>query len=163
LENALLPSMAAARAPGPNTAKPLSRSRSASPATSGTSGPTTTRSARSRSASRTMPSWSSTLAATHAAWRAMPGLPGTATRRVSIVGRHVQRAAIAADRLVDVAGVFVERAEIVGGLGAVPRLTEGAIVGFARLVVPSHAMQQQAEVVPCGGVGRVDGDHTPVG
>ena len=41
----LLPSIRAAAADGPNTAKPASRSSSATPATKGASGPMTTRSA----------------------------------------------------------------------------------------------------------------------
>src|SRR5690606_10571456 len=47
LAKALEPSIRAAAADGPNTAKPASRSVSDTPATNGTSGPTTTRSGRS--------------------------------------------------------------------------------------------------------------------
>src|SRR5690606_16410362 len=45
LENALEPSSWAAAAPGPKTGTPAARTASATPATSGASGPTTTRSA----------------------------------------------------------------------------------------------------------------------
>src|SRR2546422_10276336 len=78
---------------------------------------------------------------------------------VGVVGRDVERAPIAADRLLDVAGVFVQRAEIVGGLRAVLHLAERPVVGRARLVIASHAVQQQAEIVPGGRVRRVDGDR----
>src|SRR5207244_4216288 len=74
--NAFEPSIAAAGAIGPNTARPASRRRSARPATSGASGPTTVRSIRSRRANATRPSSASAASGTHTAWRAMPGLPG---------------------------------------------------------------------------------------
>src|SRR5919197_2163861 len=76
--NAFDPSIAAARATGPNTARPASRKRSASPATRGASGPTTARSMRSRRASARRSSSASAAAGMHTAWRAMPGLPGAA-------------------------------------------------------------------------------------
>ncbi len=78
LANALEPSIAAARRPGPKTASPRSRSRSASPATSGASGPTTTRSTSWPAAKPASPSASSTATSRQRAWRAMPGLPGAA-------------------------------------------------------------------------------------
>ena len=72
------PSIRAAAALGPKTAIPACRSVSATPATSGTSGPTTTRSTprvwhRSR-----RPSASSARTGWHSPRRAMPGFPGAA-------------------------------------------------------------------------------------
>src|SRR4029079_7486253 len=72
------PSSCAAAAFGPNTAVPASRSASATPATSGASGPTTTRSIASRFANSTTATASQGSVATHWAHRAMPGLPGAA-------------------------------------------------------------------------------------
>src|SRR5262245_55987810 len=74
---------------------------------------------------------------------------------VSVIGRDAERAPIATDRLLDVAGILVQRAEVVGGFRTVGGLGQGAIVRWARLVVATHAMQQQAEVVPRSGVGRI--------
>src|SRR5579875_2093749 len=78
LANDLEPSIIAARASGPKQAMPASRTASAAPATSGASGPTTTRSAASLRASPAtwpgagaVPGWVSASAA-------MPGLPGAA-------------------------------------------------------------------------------------
>src|SRR3982750_2301945 len=60
---------------------PTSRNASATPATSGASGPTTTRSIASRLASATTAPGSHGSTATHSAHRAMPGLPGAASSR----------------------------------------------------------------------------------
>src|SRR5437899_2697535 len=68
-------SLAASRA-GPNTARPRASSSSASPATSGASGPTTVRSIRSRSANSTMPDTSPAATGTRVASPAMPAFPG---------------------------------------------------------------------------------------
>src|SRR3954447_14778140 len=74
LQNAFEPSSCAAAAPGPNTTMPCCASRSDNPATSGISGPTTTRS--QPCAAATSPSRSVTATSTSRASRAMPGLPG---------------------------------------------------------------------------------------
>ena len=78
LLNALLPSSCAPCAPGPNVGSPFARSLSASPATSGASGPTTTRSTPSSRASSTSFACSSTLTAMQRASPSIPGLPGAA-------------------------------------------------------------------------------------
>ena len=72
---ALEPSMRAPSAPGPNTRRPAARSRSASPSTSGASGPMTNRSASipSGGSAVTVTVWPSGVAP------AMPGLPGVTT------------------------------------------------------------------------------------
>src|SRR4051812_19790191 len=75
------PSSCAAAAFGPKTAMPASRSASATPATSGASGPTTTRSAATDLARSTTAAALQGSSATHSAQRAMPGLPGAATSR----------------------------------------------------------------------------------
>ena len=69
----LEPSSRAAAAPGPKTAMPAARRRSARPATKGPSGPTTTKSTVCASANAT-----GSGASTHVATCAMPGLPGAA-------------------------------------------------------------------------------------
>src|SRR3989442_1100445 len=274
--NTLDPSIAAARALGPKTMRPAAASRSASPATSGTSGPITVRSTRSRLANATSSSCESTLMSTHDAWRAIPGLPGaantvstsglwaifqasacsrpppptsrtfmvasavrpawtegglrqaragparpispgtrpgSASRRrlgglddlqmgpcdarpgtagielevtlpvldgltiaavsrqgsgevevgVGVVGREPERPAIVDDRRFDCAAVLVERAEVVGGLPALRLLVERRGIRRLRLIVTAHAMQQQTEVVPGGGVCTVDRDDPAVG
>ena len=81
LAKALLPSSRAARADGPKHAIPAARTASATPATSGASGPTTTRSAPRWVARAVTPSGLVTPPST--AWQsasaAMPGFPGAAT------------------------------------------------------------------------------------
>src|SRR6185369_13594017 len=72
------PSSRAAALFGPNTAIPASRSVSDTPATSGASGPTTTRSIPLSRASRTTACASHGSTATQSAQRAIPGLPGAA-------------------------------------------------------------------------------------
>ena len=76
--NDLLPSSWAACADGPNATSPASRTTSATPATSGASGPMTTRSTVCRRASSTIPSPSRTPpgSASHRAMASIPGLPG---------------------------------------------------------------------------------------
>ena len=91
-ENAFEPSTCAPAAPGPNVAMPRARSWSASPATSGASGPTTTRSTASRAASARMASWSSTVTGTQRATRSIPGLPGAATSSCPERARRQQSA-----------------------------------------------------------------------
>src|SRR5215472_12681164 len=76
--NALDPSMRAALLFGPKAAIPFARSSSATPATSGASGPMTTRSALTRRASRVTSPGSVALTSWQAASSAMPGLPGAA-------------------------------------------------------------------------------------
>ena len=95
--NAFEPSRLAAAPPGPNTGKPAGRSASASPATSGASGPTTTRSASTARASSTMPSMSVTCTGWHAASAEMPGLPGAACSSVTD-GERASAAASACSR-----------------------------------------------------------------
>jgi exodeoxyribonuclease VII large subunit len=80
LANDLEPSIRAAAAAGPKQARPASRSASPAPATSGASGPMTTRSglslrasARIWSGTAGVPGWVSAIAA-------IPGLPGAACR-----------------------------------------------------------------------------------
>ena len=79
--NALLPSSCAARARGPNAAIPRSSTASATPATSGPSGPMTTRSTAWVTASATTPAASVTPpgSGSQRATASMPGLPGAAT------------------------------------------------------------------------------------
>src|SRR5579884_1302885 len=72
------PSSCAAPALGPKTAIPLSRSASATPATSGASGPTTTRPMSFARASATTACASHGSPGASSAQRAMPGLPGAA-------------------------------------------------------------------------------------
>jgi hypothetical protein len=79
LENAFEPSSWAPACPGPKVGIPAARMRSASPAHSGASGPTTTRSTPCATATWTWPSRSITLTGTQVATASMPGLPGAAT------------------------------------------------------------------------------------
>src|SRR3954451_18228870 len=88
LANALEPSSCAAPAAGPKWAMPAASRRSARPATSGASGPMTTRPTDSPRASSTSPSRSSTPTATQRACSAIPGLPGAARSS----GRRGERA-----------------------------------------------------------------------
>src|SRR6185503_19682854 len=73
------PSSCAASALGPNTGMAASRSASPTPATSGASGPITTRSIALLSASLTTLAASQGSIPTQSAQRAIPGLPGAAT------------------------------------------------------------------------------------
>src|SRR4051794_24719164 len=72
----LLPSSCAACSDGPKQAMPASRTASAAPATSGTSGPMTTRSARHSTASAAIASGSPTGTASGSATARVPALPG---------------------------------------------------------------------------------------
>ena len=83
LAKALEPSMRAAPATGPKQGMPAAASASATPATSGASGPTTTRSTCSRRASATTSSGASACSGTLVATRAVPGLPGPTSSFVS--------------------------------------------------------------------------------
>ena len=83
LANALEPSIMAAARAGPKHAIPASRTASAAPATSGTSGPITTRSAASSPASAAMAAGSDAVTGWVCASAAIPGLPGAACRLVT--------------------------------------------------------------------------------
>jgi exodeoxyribonuclease VII large subunit len=76
LQKLLLPSRRAAAAEGPQQAIPASPSASASPSTSGASGPGTTRSMAWARAKRTSPALSMAATGTFVATSAVPGLPG---------------------------------------------------------------------------------------
>ncbi len=78
LANTFDPSRRALAAVGPNVRMPAASSRSARPATSGASGPITTRSAAIRPASSVRPSRSSTATSCTSAMVAIPGFPGAA-------------------------------------------------------------------------------------
>src|SRR6476661_8713987 len=91
------PSSWAAAASGPNTAIPALRSASATPATNGPSGPTTTRSMALLFASSTTAAGSHGSAITQSAQRATPGLPGAAISR-SQLGDCLSRQASASSR-----------------------------------------------------------------
>ena len=67
-----------AAADGPKTLMPAARNSSARPATSGASGPTTTRSIAFFRQKAAIPAWSVIAMGMHSASRAMPGLPGAA-------------------------------------------------------------------------------------
>ena len=77
--------------------------------------------------------------------------------------RELEREPVLPDGELDVAAVFVERAEIVGRLTASLVLRERRRVRRLGVVVFAHAMQEQPEVVPRGSVRRIDLDHAPVG
>ena len=76
----LEPSILAAAASGPKQLIPASRSASAAPATSGASGPITTRSGLSWPASARICSGTGATSGWVSARAAMPGLPGAACR-----------------------------------------------------------------------------------
>ena len=79
LANALLPSSSAADFDGPNTAKPCARKISATPATSGASGPITIKSAVNSFANASTESASFGETGEVRAIFAIPGLPGAQT------------------------------------------------------------------------------------
>src|SRR5437763_7510682 len=93
----LEPSSRAAAALGPNTAMPTARSASATPATSGASGPTTTRSMALRRARSTTALGSHGSTGTQSAHRPIPGLPGAANN-LSQLGDCLRRQASASSR-----------------------------------------------------------------
>ncbi len=97
LANALDPSSRAASALGPNTAIPLARTASATPATSGASGPITTRSACSSTASAATAAGSAASTARSSATAAIPGFPGAAIS-CSTDGSSTSRSARACSR-----------------------------------------------------------------
>ena len=76
------PSIRAAARPGPKTATPFRRSSSATPATSGASGPITARSTSRLRASPSRLSPSSARTGWQSPRRAIPGLPGCGVQRV---------------------------------------------------------------------------------
>ena len=76
LQNAFEPSSAAAAALGPKQRIPASASASATPATSGASGPTTTRSTVASRAAATIAPTSSRPTSSSLASAAIPGFPG---------------------------------------------------------------------------------------
>src|SRR5215218_2003291 len=85
------PSSCAAAALGPKTAKPAARRASATPATSGASGPTTTRSMLFSLARAVTAPASQGSRETHSDQRAMPGLPGAEIRTSTLrdcLNRH---------------------------------------------------------------------------
>jgi len=81
---------------------------------------------------------------------------------VGVVGRELERFAIVGDRVLDLAAVLVERPEIVGGLAAPRVLVERRKIRGAGLVVTAHAVQEQPQVVPRRGVGRIDRDDSAI-
>src|SRR4029079_6689113 len=91
------PSSCAALAFGPNTANPASRKVLPTPATSGASGPITTRSMQFVAASATTAPGSHGSTSMHCAQRAIPGLPGAA-RSLSQLGDCLRRQASASSR-----------------------------------------------------------------
>src|SRR3954469_127129 len=97
LVNPFEPSSCAAAALGPKTAIPALRSASATPATNGASGPTTTRSMALALASSTTARASHGSAGTPSAHRAMPGLPGAASSLPQL-GDCLRRQASASSR-----------------------------------------------------------------
>src|SRR5256885_4728063 len=97
LVNPFDPSSCAAAALGPNTAMPALRSASPTPATSGASAPTTTRSIASRCASPTIARASQGSATMPSAQRAIPGFPGAASNRPQL-GDCLSRHASASSR-----------------------------------------------------------------
>ena len=83
LANALEPSIGAAAAEGPKHAMPAARRASAAPATSGASGPITTRSAGHELASRAIAKGSVTCTPDCSASSAVPALPGAQASAVT--------------------------------------------------------------------------------
>src|SRR5215472_10644442 len=82
---------------------------------------------------------------------------------VGVVRLHLEGAAVPADGSVKIVQVFVEGAEVEGGLAAgVIRVESRAIAGL-RPLVAAHAVLEQAQVVPGRRVGGIDGDHAFVG
>ncbi len=92
LANALDPSIRAAAALGPKQAIPSARTASAAPATSGTSGPITTRSARQDTASPAIAAGSVRSTPSVSATAAVPGLPGAQPRAVTAGSCEAARA-----------------------------------------------------------------------
>ena len=91
LANALEPSSRAAAATGPKQRTPSAASASARPATSGASGPTTTRSMPASRAARASAAGSSAGASSARASRRMPAFPG-AHRTSGACGERSERA-----------------------------------------------------------------------
>ncbi len=87
LANAFDPSSRAATAEGPNAAIPAVRTASATPATSGASGPTTTRSMPSEAARAATDGPSIGSTSCNVATSVMPGLPGAACTSVTAGSR----------------------------------------------------------------------------
>jgi hypothetical protein len=83
LAKAFEPSIWAACSDGPKQAMPASRTASAAPATSGTSGPTTTRSAAQPTASAATATGSATSSGRASASRTVPALPGAQASAVT--------------------------------------------------------------------------------
>src|SRR5215475_6702777 len=91
LAKAFEPSMRAAAASGPKAARPSARRASATPATSGASGPITTRSVFSALASRVTSAGLAAVTWWTCASSAMPGLPGAACSAVTAGSRRSAR------------------------------------------------------------------------
>src|SRR5262249_55862913 len=60
---------------------------------------------------------------------------------VGVVGRELERLSIVADRVLDLAAVLVQRAEVVGGLAALRILVERREIRLAGFLVTAHAVQ----------------------
>src|SRR5215469_346186 len=84
LANDFEPSIIAAARPGPKQAMPAARTASATPATSGASGPMTTRSAPTLAARAVTLPWSAGATSWISAILAIPGLPGAARTAASL-------------------------------------------------------------------------------
>ena len=89
--NAFEPSSCAAALPGPKTGMPRSRRLSATPATSGASGPITTRSMRSSLVNEVTAAGSFGSTSTIVASRAMPALPGAANTSCGSASERSER------------------------------------------------------------------------
>ena len=122
LANALEPSSRAPAADGPNTGIPAARTASATPATSGASGPTTTRSAPSVGRRARRPR-SRPAGRPRAAWRARrcPGLPGAACSAVTAGSRDSARTSACSRAPVPTTRIFTVGEPTDPGAPAVPR------------------------------------------
>src|SRR5437899_1849797 len=78
---------------------------------------------------------------------------------VGVVGRDLERPAVVGDRLLGESPVLVEASEVVGGLTAARVVLERRAVRGLPLVVATEPVEQEPEVVPGGGVLRIDRDH----
>src|SRR5215468_411248 len=82
---------------------------------------------------------------------------------VCVVGLHLESAAIPADGRGQIIEVLVERAQVEGGLAAGVVGVEGRAIAGLRTLVASHAVLEEAQVVPGRRVSGIDGDHPLVG
>ena len=88
--------------------------------------------------------------------------PGKVEVSIRVVGLHLEGAPVPDDGRGDVVEVFVQRAQVEGGLAARLIGLEGGAVAGARLLVPPHAVLEEAQVVPCRGIAGIDADHALV-